>query len=884
MPRLNVINQQQAPDSVPAAARIAAPQITALNTASIGQGLYDLASGIQTVQEKERLKQEKAQLEQDKTWTGTAMSDNAVTWTSTFKERMDAVQPGAPDFTKNTLAEFDDWKAKQIEQAPTPGAKRLLNESLTNLRTQIGTKAAVFEDGARVEHRVNEYEKQIGNWQTVVGTDPTQFGAAIAAIRETAPDIGGKKADAVRKGEQAIAEAFVQGWIAKDPVGARLALERGTLPPEVAAARGDGKPAEPGAPAGSTFDAAIKSLLKREGGFVASDGKSGAPANFGINQRANPDIDVKNLTEAQAVELYRKRYWDKIGGDNLPPATAMVAMDTAALQGVEVARRLLAETGGDPAAMIARRREQLGNLAKDPEHAKNLPGWLKRLDGLEKEVAGMPAAQKASIFAPAPAEEKPGDNAALNMLPFGRRLQLIKQAETEANQRAVAGKASFDRGVRDATASYLQTGTYPNPPREAEFIRYYGPDEGSAKYRELQDAQIVGQNVQAIKGMPNAEQAALLAREAPAAGPDFYRASQRHQMLVQAVQADQQQRQADPVAYVQANTGTVKAAQKALSDTLASQTATPEQRRAAADAYATAAVAEQTRLGVLQPQIVSKAYIEQVLAKFDDQQNGGQNAAQLVRSMADTWGANWPTVYAQFGNKLPGSAIVIGAGMEERPAELLARVSKVPRAKLIEGMPKDDVKAITEGLPEAMADFKRTLAAQGDMSTFPVFFEQTEKLALAYVTQGKRASQAIQQAFAETVGARYEFLQTYRVPRSADVPAVVRGAKAAIGAIDPEDLTVPRSLIGLDEGQARVAFVSALKDQAYWVTASDESGLTLYANGAAVLNAAGQPITRSWTTLASAGEQALMGGKAREFSNTPGGAATGGMARVPRKP
>lgn len=873
MPRLNVINQQQTPDSVPGAARIAAPNMLALNPTGIGQGLMDLASGIQTVEERERKEAEKVQLEQDKTWTGTAMSDSAVTWTSTLKDRMDGVQPGAPDFTKTTLAEFDEWKAKQIEQAPTPGAKRLLNESLTHLRTQIGTKAAVFEDAARIEHRSNEYDKQIANWQTVVGTDPTQFGAAIAAIRETAPDIGGKKADAVRKGEQAIAEAFMQGWIAKDPAAAKLALERGTLPPEVAGLTGRSGARAAGAPTdagGSSFDQAIKSLLKREGGYVASDGKSAAPANFGINQRANPDIDVKNLTEAQAVEIYRKRYWDKIGGDNLPPATALVAMDTAALQGVEVARRLLAETGGDPAAMIARRREQLGNLAKgDPEHAKQLAGWTKRLDGLEAEVNGMPAAQRASIFTPPPADEPKGDNAAINMIPFQRRLQLIRQADTEQSQRAVAGKASFDRTVRDASASYLQTGTYPNPPSEAEFIRYYGPDEGAAKYRELQDAQQVGQHVQGLKGMSNAEQLALLAREQPAPGPDFYRASQRHGMLVQAVQNDQQARAADPAAYVQRNAGTVQAAYQALVSAKS-----PEDRRAAADAYATASIAEQTRLGVTQPQIVSKGYIEQVLAKFDDQQNGGQNAAQLVRSLADTWGANWPAVYAQFGNKLPGSAIVIGAGMEPRPAEMLARVSVVPREDLVKGIARDDVKGVTDSLPGVMADFQRTLTAQGDVATFPIFYEQTEKLALAYVQAGKKPAQAVQQAFAEVAGSRYEFTQTYRVPRTEDVPAVIRGARAAISTIDPENLTIPRSMIGLNEAQTRTAYVSALKDQAYWVTASDESGLTLYANGAAVLDAKGKPITRQWLEFTAAGELPAKRGVVSEFGTAGGGYAT----------
>ena len=144
-------------------------------------------------------------------------------------------------------------------------------------------------------------------------------------------------------------------------------------------------------PTRDVFQTVVGSLLKREGGYVAKDGKSGAPANFGINQKYNPDVDVKGLTKEGAIAIYKDRYWNKIGGDNLAPATALVALDTAALQGPEVANKLIEATNGDPKAMIAARRVQLAALAKkDPEQAKNLPGWTKRLDGLEAEVAAMP--------------------------------------------------------------------------------------------------------------------------------------------------------------------------------------------------------------------------------------------------------------------------------------------------------------------------------------------------------------------------------------------------------------------------------------------------------------------------------------------------------------
>ncbi len=142
------------------------------------------------------------------------------------------------------------------------------------------------------------------------------------------------------------------------------------------------------------FDGAVASLLRREGGYKASDGNSGAPVNFGINQNANPDINVANLTKEQAKEIYRTRYWDAIGGDSLASATAIVALDAAALQGVGVAKQLITDSNGDPDIMIEMRRKQLIAIAAaDPAQKPYLEGWLNRLDGLSTQISGM---QKAA--------------------------------------------------------------------------------------------------------------------------------------------------------------------------------------------------------------------------------------------------------------------------------------------------------------------------------------------------------------------------------------------------------------------------------------------------------------------------------------------------------
>jgi hypothetical protein len=127
-----------------------------------------------------------------------------------------------------------------------------------------------------------------------------------------------------------------------------------------------------------------------------------------------------------------------------------------------------------------------------------------------------------------------------------------------------------------------------------------------------------------------------------------------------------------------------------------------------------------------------------------------------------------------------------------------------------------------------------------------------------YVRMGEDPAKAAKRAFNDTVGEKYEFVTdsnnkaaTYRVPVQYDAGVIEKGAIRTLRGIESMDLQVPVSLANLPEAEARKAYVSALKDSAYWVTAPDESGLVLYANGAAVTDKAGRPVLKGWDQLQS---------------------------------
>ena len=86
-----------------------------------------------------------------------------------------------------------------------------------------------------------------------------------------------------------------------------------------------------------SFQRAVANVLKNEGGLVDNPSDPGGLTNFGISQRAYPNLDIRNLTSLQAMALYHKDYWTPIHGDELPDAVSFALLDWAVNSGVSEA-------------------------------------------------------------------------------------------------------------------------------------------------------------------------------------------------------------------------------------------------------------------------------------------------------------------------------------------------------------------------------------------------------------------------------------------------------------------------------------------------------------------------------------------------------------------
>lgn len=117
-----------------------------------------------------------------------------------------------------------------------------------------------------------------------------------------------------------------------------------------------------------------------EGGDKIVTDNNGAKVRYGINQAANPDVDLNKLTPESAEQIYKDRYWNKIDGDKLPTDMQLPAIAFAANAGPARAKKLIAESDGDVDKFLDLQQQYYENLGSKPKYADQLQGWMNRLD------------------------------------------------------------------------------------------------------------------------------------------------------------------------------------------------------------------------------------------------------------------------------------------------------------------------------------------------------------------------------------------------------------------------------------------------------------------------------------------------------------------------
>jgi hypothetical protein len=407
-------------------------------------------------------------------------------------------------------------------------------------------------------------------------------------------------------------------------------------------------------------------------------------------------------------------------------------------------------------------------------------------------------------------------------------------------------------------------------PTVDEYVKAYGPD-GARRYEsEVQTYLRVGDGLKAMRNAGPQDRLALITAATPQAGEGFAEQAKVHGAMAQAAKAIEKRLADDPALYAAENSPRVAQAQVVMSKVLSS--GQPGENPAVVDFYARTMAAEQQRMGVESPKLLTDQQARSVAQQFYDQKTGGKNSAQLIEGLEQTWGSWWPQVYSQLAAdaKLPPAALVIPNMKDQGARTRLAEWSTMKPADRKALLAGTDEKDIREAMLSQFSAAAGTFMAQGGggQRTMATIIDQAEILAMGYRSQGKSIGAASKQAYEEVMGWKYDFGPTYRVPKDQQFSAVQDGTRSVLNMLT--DVRVP-SIPGMDDAAVKAQVLDAVRANPVWVTNRDETGLRLMVRGQdggvyQVNRADGKPLELKWGELRSAAltertEKALMGSR-----------------------
>lgn len=98
------------------------------------------------------------------------------------------------------------------------------------------------------------------------------------------------------------------------------------------------------------FATMIDRVLSHEGGYVNHPKDPGGETNWGVtigvareNGYTGP---MRTMPRSEAIRIYRRAFWDRVGGDNLPAEVVFQVFDAAVNHGIGNAVRWMQRTVG----------------------------------------------------------------------------------------------------------------------------------------------------------------------------------------------------------------------------------------------------------------------------------------------------------------------------------------------------------------------------------------------------------------------------------------------------------------------------------------------------------------------------------------------------------
>jgi lysozyme family protein len=168
------------------------------------------------------------------------------------------------------------------------------------------------------------------------------------------------------------------------------------------------------------FDKSFELIIKSEGGYVWDKNDAGGETNLGVTKgawssylgRPIADGEMKDLTVEVVKPFYKKMYWDKVHGDELPAGVDYAVFDFAVNAGTGQSAIFLQRACGanpdgaigpatmglvmkeDPEDLLHKFTEQKEDfyhhiVERKPDQVKYLNGWMNRVAHVQATAESM---------------------------------------------------------------------------------------------------------------------------------------------------------------------------------------------------------------------------------------------------------------------------------------------------------------------------------------------------------------------------------------------------------------------------------------------------------------------------------------------------------------
>lgn len=813
-----------------------------------GQEVVDQAQ-----KERERIENEAAMS------AANMLSEGQVYWQQNFQERSQAWTPGAPDMREGINQDFDKWTSETAAKLPTEASKKYFMQHALGYKTRMLTGAYDYQQKTTSDALTAQTAVGIEADQKVVYGDPTQFQATrdrrVETIRARTDLTEAQKITAVQKYDQGLALASERGDLERDPAGwyeKRFGVPSATGTSGAGGGLaaysttfGNGKYVDGGDLTTKTLGQ-IEELGNRQ--IEATKGKIGkgdlGTSALGAYQFVNGTRasvarelygkDWRNMTYTPQVQeaMAEKLFQDTKGGDLTQQWEGLKNIPGADKPG------FFKDKSWSEMRGIISRVESSDTTRSAPLLAAN--------DGTDVGPLTMPREQGA---AGQPIASAPKTFGALD---YEQQSALRQQALTKISQGDARYKAGVTQQMKDAQAMHKDGIVDPVPIPESSFARAF-PEDGGRLYQEYQNSRAMASDIGAFKTMPAGDIARVLETTKPAPGDGYAAADTRQNLRLQAANQVMQLRNQDPAGFVTQNTPELKGLRARIDDP---QTA-PADRNALTQRYVTDSLAEQTRLGITAPKVLTPAQAD-AIGRQAMSATRPEDSANLVASLEQQYGKqHFPRVMDELvsAKKLVNEMLIIPNLPTPAARETVSRLARVKETDLTQGIDAKDQKTVKDLVTTNLEAMAATIPIMGDgpAATMNAYESMMRKSAYAFMAGGQSPSDAVKNAQAMLTG-QYTFSKTMRLPSGVNESSAQSGAQNRLyDSLD--NIDVPRDLVtgARNPEQQAEAWRGQVKANALWFTKADDSGVDLYAQGnngvRYRVTKGGVPVSFSWSEL-----------------------------------